>query len=199
VIRSTTLRAACVALLIALSACASKPERFYTLQSVAETTETPSAVSVSVGPVTIPAIVDTPAIVLTVGQSEVQLDDAAHWASPLQDSIAHVVAGDLSALLGTERVTLSSDTWTQALDYRVAIEVQRFESVPDEAATLDAVWTIRDSHGTVAREGRTTVREATQGGGIGELAAAHSRALARLSADIAAAIRSLGEPKSARR
>ena len=197
--RSTALGIAQVALLIALCACASKPERLYTLHSVADTTNTPIAVSVAVGPVAIPAIVDSPAIILSVGPSEVQADDVAHWASPLQDSIAHAVAGDLSALLGTERVTLSADTWSQAPDYRVAIEVERFESAPGEAATLDAVWTVRDSHDAVAREGRTTVREATRGGGIGELAAAHSRALAQLSADIAAAIRALGEPTSARR
>lgn len=188
-----------IALLVAIGACASKPERFYTLRPLAEKTQASLAVSVSVGPITIPAIVDTPAIVLSVGESEVQPDDAAHWASPLQDNIAHAVAGDLSALLGTDRVTLSSDTWSQTPDYRVAIEVERFESVPDEAATLEAVWAIRDSHGIAVREGRTNVTEATQGRGVGELAAAHSRALVRLSTDIAAAIRSLRESKSARR
>lgn len=198
-IRSTATWVTRVALLIALGACASKPERFYTLHSVAESSGTPLAVSVSVGPVAIPASVDNPAIVLTVGPSEVRVDDFDHWASPLQDSIAHAVAGDLSALLGSERITLGSDTWTQTPDYRVGIEVDRFDSAPDEAATLDAVWTIRDRDGGVAREGRTTVREATRGSGIGELASAHSRALARLSADIAAAIRALGKAKSARR
>jgi len=197
--RSTALWVTSVVLLMALGGCASKPERFYTLHSVAERTETPLAVSVSVGPIDIPAIVDNPAIILSVGPSQVEVDDLAHWASPLQDSIAHAVAGDLTALLGTERVTLSADTWTQTPDYRLAIEVERFDSTPGEAATLDAVWTIRDRHETVVREGRTTVREATQGSGIGALAAAHSRALARLSADVAAAIRSLGEPKSANR
>jgi uncharacterized protein len=188
---SRALWAAC-ALLAALGACASRPERFYTLRSVAEPTSTPLAVSVSVGPVALPSIVDTPAIILDVGPDEVEPDDAAHWASPLGDSIAHAVAGDLTALLGTRRVTLSTDTWSATPDYRVAIEVERFESVPGEAATLDAVWTIRNGHDSVAHEGRTTVREATQGSGIGALAAAHSRALARLSADIAAAIRKLG-------
>jgi len=195
--KSRALWVVSVALLTALGACASSPERFYTLHSVAETTEKPLAVSVSVGPVDIPAIVDNPAIILSIGPSEVEVDDSAHWASPLQDNIAHAVAGDLTALLGTQRVTLSADTWTQTPDYRVAIEVERFASAPGEAATLDALWAIRDRHGRVLREGRTTVREATQGSGIGALAAAHSQALARLSADVAAAIRALGEPKSA--
>lgn len=179
------------ALLIALVGCASKPERFYTLDSVAEETSAPISVSVSVGPVVIPAIVDNPAVILRVGPSEVEVDDFSRWASPLQDSIAHAVAGDLSALLGTKRVTLSADTWTQMPDYRVAIEVEQFDSAPNEAATLEAVWTIRDNHDAILREGHTKAREATQGSAIGELAAAHSRALAQLSADIAAAIRSV--------
>ena len=39
------------------------------------------------------------------------------------------------------------------------------------------------------RSGRTVAREAVQGEGFDALAAAHSRALAKMSADIAAAIR----------
>ena len=186
------LQAATVALLMALDGCASKPERFYTLDAAAESTAAPLNVSVSVGPVSIPAMVDTSAIMVSVAPSEVQPNDLAHWASPLRESIAQAVAGDLSALLGTARVSLAADAWTQRPDYRVAIEVDRFESVIGEAATLDALWLVRRND-TVLQEGRTTVREQTHGQDMGALAAAHSRALARLSEDIAGAIRSVNQ------
>jgi uncharacterized protein len=192
-IRYATLMAAAVVLSIALSACASQPAHFYTLNSAATLTAAPLAVSVSVGPVSIPAIVDNSTIMASVGASEIRPEDFARWAAPLRDGIAHAVAGDLAALLGTERVTLSADTWSQTPDYRVAIEVERFESAPGQAATLDAVWTVRGSEDHLVREGRTTVREETQGADMGALAAAHSRALVRLSADIAQAIRSLSQ------
>jgi len=185
---------AVAALLSALAACASKPARFYTLTPAADATSTPLAVSVSVGPISIPAIVDNSTIMVSVSQSEIHPDDFARWASPLRDNIAHAVAGDLSALLGSERVTLTADTWSQTPDYRVAIEVGRFESIPGEAASLDAFWTVRRTRDGVAREGRTTLREPTQGTDMSALASAHSRALARLSEDIARAIRSLNQP-----
>ena len=83
-----------------------------------------------------------------------------------------------------------------APDYRVTIDVQRFESVQGQAPTLEAVWTVRKTAGGETRSGRTVAREPVQGQGFDALAAAHSRALAKMSADIAAAIRAEAEQKS---
>jgi hypothetical protein len=73
--------------------------------------------------------------------------------------------------------------------YRVTIEVQRFDSVPGQEAALDAVWVVRRAKGGETRSGRTVAREPVQDASIDALAAAHSRALATLSGDVAAAIR----------
>jgi uncharacterized protein len=191
---ATVLVAVGIALPIALGGCASRPERFYTLNATSSPTDTPLSVSVSVGPVSIPAIVDTSTIMVSVGASEVRPDDFAVWASPLRDNIAHAVAEDLSALLGTDRVSLAAESWSGPPDYRVAIEVERFESAPGEAATFEALWIVRQGD-KVEREGRTNVREETRGADMSALAAAHSRAVARLSGDIAGAIRSLSSAR----
>jgi uncharacterized lipoprotein YmbA len=138
-------------------------------------------VSITVGPVTIPAVVDRPQIVVNTGPNQVRLEEFNRWAAPLQNNIARVVADNLVVMLGTPRVTLlSADA-----DYRAAIEVQSFQSAPGEAAILDAVWTVRRSKDGKAETGRTTVRETVQEKSYDALAAAHSRALARLSRDIA--------------
>jgi uncharacterized lipoprotein YmbA len=76
-------------------------------------------------------------------------------------------------------------------DYRAAIEVQRFESAPGEAAMLDAVWTVSRIKDGKSQTGRTTVREAASDKGYDALAAAHSRGLERLSREIADAVRAL--------
>jgi uncharacterized lipoprotein YmbA len=144
-----------------------------------------------VGPVSVPAVVDRPQIVVSAGPNQVRLDEFNRWASPLQNDIARVVAENLVALLGTARVILLAQTSSADADYRAAIEVQRFESAPGEAATLDAVWTVRRTKDGRSETGRTTVREAAQDKGYDALAAAHSRALARLSQDIAGAVRAL--------
>jgi uncharacterized lipoprotein YmbA len=77
----------------------------------------------------------------------------------------------------------------------VTIDVQRFDSVQGEAALVDAVWAVRATAGGKTRSGRTLAREALQGDGFEALAAAHSRALAKLSRDIAAAIRAAADSR----
>ena len=183
---------AAVALLVALAvACASPMSRFYTLSAANAPAATSSTLSIVVGPVSVPAVVDRPQIVVTTGPNQVRPEEFNRWASPLQNSIARVVAENLVAILGTPRVILSSQTLGGDADYRAAIEVQRFESAPGEAATLDAVWTVIRTKDGKSQTGRTTVREATSDKSYDALAAAHSRALARLSQDIADGVRSL--------
>ena len=167
------------------------PAHFYTLSALPAPAATPSNLSVSVGPVSVPAIVDRPQIVVTTGANQVALDDFNQWASPLQNNIARVVAENLSAMLGTPGVTLSSQSLGADAAYRAAIDVQRFESVPGESANFDAVWTVRRLQDGVSRTGRTSIREPPSEVGYAALAAAHSRAIARLSQDIANAVRAL--------
>ena len=107
----------------------------------------------------VPAVVDRPQIVVTMGPNQVRLEEFNRWAAPLQNNIARVVADNLVAMLGTPRVTLSPQTLSADADYRAAIEVQSFESAPGEAATLDAVWTVSRTKDGKSQTGRTTVRE----------------------------------------
>lgn len=190
-IRHVTTVAAAALVEVCLSSCSSQPARYYTLSPVSAETKTPLAISVSVGPVTIPEIDDSALIMLTVGPNEVRPNDFARWASPLRDNIGRAVADNLVALLGTPRVTLASDTSGAPADYRIAVDVERFDSVLGQAAVLDAVWTVRRTADGVVRLGRTTVREPTQGTDVSALAAAHSRAVEHLSAEVAEAIRNL--------
>jgi uncharacterized lipoprotein YmbA len=185
-------------LLVAVAAgCGgSAPSRFYTLDSTA-VSDGPSATvgSVMVGPVSIPASVDRSQFVVQVAPNRVQVEEFNRWASPLNDSIARAIAGDLVTQLGNPDVVAGT---LANLDptYRVTIDIQRFESVPGKTATIEAVWVVRKSTGGATRSGRTVASESVQGNGFDALAAAHSRALARVSGDIAAAIRSEASQKS---
>src|SRR5215471_5432549 len=159
-----------VLVLITLAGCSSSPaSRFYTLSAVAPPAGASSNVSVVVGPVSVPAEVDRPQIVITTGPNQVGLDEFNRWAAPLQNNISRVVVENLVAMLGTPRVTLFPQTASPDADYRAAIEVQRFESAPGDAATLDAVWTVIRSKDGKSQMGRTTVRDAVQEKNYGAL------------------------------
>jgi uncharacterized protein len=176
--------------------CASPPSHLYTLTSASATAagQAPINVSVMVGPVSIPAAVDVPQIVVSTGPNQLAHDEFNRRASPLQSNIAHVVAEDLVTMLGTPRVMLFQQALDTQPEYQVAIEVQSFESWPGEAATLNAIWTVREVKGKKTQTGRTSDREAITQKGYDALVAAHSRAIGRMSQDIADTIRMLDRP-----
>ncbi len=185
------LAASAVALLL-LGGCAATPApHFYTLTAAPGVPAAASELSVAVGPVTIPAVVDRPQIVVQTGPNEVRLDEFNRWAAPLANNIARVVAANLVVLLGTPRVVVAPPVLGTDTEYRVLIQVQRFESALGEAASLDAVWVISGPGDKKPHTGRTTVREPVPDKTFEALAAAHSKALNRLSGDIAAAVRTM--------
>jgi len=178
-----------IAVVATASGCASAPARFYTLDSMATAEAAPAArYAVLVGPVSVPASVDRPEFVVQVAPNRVDVDEFNRWAAPLNDGIARAVAGDLAVLLGTQDVAVAPlANFNPA--YRVTINVQQFDSIQGEAVLVDAVWAVSPTASGETRSGRTVAREAVQDKSYEALAAAHSRALAKVSGDIAAAIR----------
>jgi uncharacterized lipoprotein YmbA len=188
--RRTAYLMVSIALVAAVTAgCASAPARFYSLDSTATPDgAAPVNYPIMVGPVSVPAAVDRPEFVVQTAPNRVDVDEFNRWAAPLNDAVAQVVAGDLVKLLGTPDVA-SAPMANFAPAYRVTIDIQRFDSVPSQAALVEAVWTVHSTAGGETRSGRTVAREAVAGEGFDALAAAHSRALAKMSGDIAIAIR----------
>ena len=174
-----------------LGGCGSPASRFYTLVSDATLAQTPAAapVSIVVGPVTIPDVVDRPQIVTRVSVNEVKLNDFARWAEPLKTDIAGVIAANLRALLATDRVTVLGAGADSAAAWRIRVDVARFESEPPVAVAIDAMWTVQPPGKQAAITGRSAVREPVTNDGFDALVAAHNRALAVVSRDIAATIR----------
>jgi uncharacterized lipoprotein YmbA len=180
---------------LVLAGCASAPSRFYTLNSTAAGDGAPAVnYAVVVGPVTVPALVDRPQFTIQVATNRVEINEFNRWAAPLSDNIARVVAGDLAVLLGTPQVAAAplanfDPAW------RVSLNLQRFESVRGKSALIEAVWVVRRASGGAAQSGRTVASEPVAGNSFDALVAAHSRALAKVSGDIAAAIRAGADQK----
>ena len=180
---------------IIAAGCASAPSKFYTLNSTATAGGSPAVnCAIAVGPVTIPAAVDRPQFTVEVATNQVAVDEFNRWAEPLNENIARVVAADLATLLGTPRVA-AVPLANFNPDYQVAINIQRFESEPGKLVRIDALWVIRKSAGGVSLSGHTVAGEPVSGSDYDALAAAHSRALAKVSGDIAAAIRAEAEAR----
>jgi uncharacterized protein len=185
-----------LAAMLAAACGPSANARFYTLTSTAMADGAPAAgYAVAVGPVTVPGSVDQPQFVVQVAENRVAIQEFERWASPLDEGIARAVAGDLAVLLGTTQVATVPLPPGFAPAYQAAIDVQRFESKPGSGVLVDAVWVVRKSAGGDPRMGRTVASETAGGEDFDALAAAHSRALAQVSGDIAMAIRAAAATK----
>jgi uncharacterized protein len=179
-----------------VAGCISSPTRFYTLSS----TPVQSAVqqtnySVSVGPVSVPAVVDRPQIVVRTDPNQVAISEFDRWASPLKEDIARVIARNLIVLLGTMQITTFPQSTAADKSYRCVIDILSFDSELGKAASLDALWRVTSAKDGQVYQGRTTLTEPAQGGDFTAIAAAHSRTLGQLSADIAGTIKKMESEK----
>ncbi|AOX99989.1 membrane integrity-associated transporter subunit PqiC [Jeongeupia sp. USM3] len=188
-----TLLAAGVAALIA-TGCASAPkEYFYSLGSAA-LVDAPAlggsaSVPVAIAAVTIPEAVDRPQLV--VQQSgELRILDQRRWIQPLRSDLAAAIAEQLGRQLGAPVATPSQLAASEA-SYRVAVDIQRFDSVLGGSATLDALWRVTDAGGKAVKNGRFSASEAARDGGYDALVAAHGRLVTRLSQQIGAELKPL--------
>ena len=189
----------CIA--VVLAGCSSAPSRFYALNATAAGAGSPAGnYAVMVGPVFIPASVDRPQFTIQTAPNRIEIDEFNRWAAPLNDSIARVVSANLGTLLGTPLVATAPLPDFRA-SYRVTIRVERFESVrakddQNSEALVDALWVVRGPGEQHVISGHTLAREPAPGGSPDAFAIAHSRALAKLSVDIAGAIHAAAQQSS---
>jgi uncharacterized lipoprotein YmbA len=182
-------------LLAVLAGCGSVPrENLYTLDAVAvpERASTANSVpgfAVIVDAATVPELVDRPQFVVSVGESRVSILEQQRWAAPLKTQISRTVAMNLARLLGTTRVSTNPQAGGSDTDYRVTLDVQRFEARPGDAVVMEVLWSVRRGNAAEAKTGRSAVQEKIGPDGYDALVAAHNRALATISREIAAAIK----------
>lgn len=192
--------AAAVALVLATSQSAclfrARPDsfRYYTLATSTEpSVKSASGLTVGLGPVTLPGYLSRPSLVTRVDDTQVRYAEGDRWAEPLGKQFTRALSEDLSRALGGVRIMDYPWYPGAPVDVAVAVNVLAFEVDTTGTATLNAGWALRDpkSH-QVGYEGQSAIvepAEGTPGVAKGDAAvAALSRALARLSGELAVAI-----------
>ena len=186
-----------------LTGCGSSPrETYYTLSSAAAMNGAAPAsgeftYSIAVGPVTLPDAVDRPQLVLRAGPNEVTFEELHRWAGALKSEIPRIIAENLAADLNVKRVAAYPQRAGDNADYRVLVDIQRFDSTLGESVTIDALWTVKRVSDGALRTGHSNATESSSDGSYDAVVAAHSRALATVSREIAEAVRSIAATTSA--
>jgi uncharacterized lipoprotein YmbA len=168
-----------------------EPSKIFVLFSSIEATERQDSdpsrqISLGVGPVRLPAYLDRREIVMRVARSRFDLSENDRWAEPLDENLTHVLAQNLSVLLGSDRIIAYPWPFDLKPHYRVEIQVIRFESDSAGEAQLSARWAVIHETGKQApnlnesRLARPAKEKSTDGS-----VAALSETVADLSREIA--------------
>ncbi len=147
-------------------------------------------VRIGVGPVTIPSYLDRRNLVSRLGENELAFSDLHRWGESLGTGMARVVATNLALFVPARQVESYPWRTLPKIDYRVTMEIERFERGPDGNVNLDVRWFLGDGkNGRIRQASRSKFSIATGGGTHADTVAAMSEVAAQLSEEIAGAIR----------
>jgi len=174
------------------------PTQFYVLTALAadSTTSTSSATShlaIGLGPVKLPAYLDHPEVVTRVASNRLDLSSKDRWAEPLDESFRRILAINLGGLLGTNEILPFPWDLSTPVDYKIEVNVGRFERDASGGTQLLGDWVIRDGRSNRVLMSRQASFAENTGTGMEGAAAALSADLSDLSKQLADAVTELNE------
>jgi len=179
-----------------------KSTKFYVLHALdspeaERKADIPGAGVIGVGPVTLPQYLNRPQLMIRVSQNEYQVAPFAQWAEPLRDNFIGVLADNLSVLLETDKIAVFPWKTYTPIDYKVEVDVIRFDGEKGGDVRLHARWIIFGKDGkTLLRIRKSSFSAPADAGNYGAMVSAMSQTLADLSREIADSIKDLSQEKT---
>ncbi len=161
-------------------------------QAVHSEAATDHGAAIGVGPVELPKYLNRPQIVTHASRNELHLAEFDLWAEPLEGNFSRILVENLSSLLAPDRIAVYPWNEPVSTEYRVTVEVTRFDGEADGTTSLVARWSIVGKDGKEVLMSRKS--NFSQSAGAQDYEAtvsAMSRTVADLSRDIAAAIKTI--------
>ncbi|MFC7337253.1 membrane integrity-associated transporter subunit PqiC [Haloferula chungangensis] len=141
---------------------------------------------IGVGPVSIAAYLDRENLVFQESGNRLAVAESHRWAGDLEDNISSVLATNLGRQLKTGNVRTYPWADDGDLRYQISIDVRQLHGTADGDAFIEAAWRVYSlpDRRMIASKSWTGTEPMTVDG-YDELAAAESRLLSRLAAEIA--------------
>ncbi|WP_136806977.1 PqiC family protein [Desulfosediminicola flagellatus] len=186
-----------VVLALLISGCMNKsqPTRFYTLTSTVERQKllTESSASrnlpIGIGPIKLADYLNTSKIITRIDENKIGQAAFDQWSGSLKNNIINIMADNIGSLLNTEKVFIHPWRSFIPIDYQVIIEIIRFDGDLNNEVTLVARWLVlNDKDKSIIDNKRSSISETTDTPDYAGLVAAQSRALGKLSKEIAQSI-----------
>ncbi len=177
-----------------LSACASTPTNFYTLESQSRppavtTTASAKKLLIGIGPLTLPALLDRKGIVTRAENNSVQIAEFDQWAAPLQNNVIAVLSKNVATLQPNAIVRAYPWSVYGNVDYRVIIDITRFDTQLGKSANLEASWAImEEKNHTIISNGQTKLQQPLNDASYNSAAQGLSKLLSELSQQLSLAL-----------
>ena len=201
---------ALVVALVILAGCSSllapqpDPSKFFVLSATAPSTPPPASaagdLSIGLGPVRLPSYLSgRDEIATRAAPNQIEYSAADRWAEPVDTNFSRVLGKDISDSLANVQIVAYPWFRSTPIDYKIEINVERFERDQNGDSELSAHWTIRDGKSDQALLDRqSSIHHATQAKGAGASVAALSANVGDLCDQIVTALRGLQEERSHR-
>jgi len=177
-----------------LTACASTPTNFYTLEAqsrppVVTGTSSAKKTLIGIGPLTLPALLDRKGIVTRAENNTVQIAEFDQWAAPLQNNVIAVLSKNVAALQPDAIVRAYPWSVYGNVDYRVIIDITRFDTQLGKSANLEASWAImEEKNHTIVGNGQTKLQQPLNDPSYNSAAQGLSKLLSDLSQQLSMAL-----------
>jgi uncharacterized lipoprotein YmbA len=174
----------CIVIASLLASCTSTSPRFYTLVPLPERNSpgaTATGFRLTVDPVRIPAQVDRLELVTRLPDGGIAIADGDRWIAPVADELQSALSVELLRRLGG-----ADPNATKPASVSVRLNVERFESSPNQYALIEASWQLelKESRKNFQVVCRTRAYEQLKGG-YPEMVRGFQRAVALIADQIA--------------
>jgi uncharacterized protein len=140
------------------------------------------------GPIKVPGYLDTQNIVRSDANGSINYVRNAFWAESLSDSFGRALLYRTGARIGTGHVTQFPWYSSTRVDWKVPVDVLRFEATSDGRVVLVARWTVQRTKDGAVIAGAESVLEEPAGADPALIVDALSRCVDRLADAIAGAV-----------
>jgi hypothetical protein len=174
-----------------LASCLRTPStaRLYALSPIEHSkgvVKAPSGVTVALGPVLIPSMIDRPQLIVRSEENRIQVFEESRWAGSLKEDIIRVLVENLNILMIKEGISVFTDEFIVNPSLYVSVTINRFDGRLNDRVWLNAAWMIRESNSKIVPTVNiSSIEEPVGSPEIESLVSAKSRALALLGREIA--------------
>jgi uncharacterized lipoprotein YmbA len=191
VINKWALLLCCVLLLTGCIGHKSPEVAYYSLLSMEQLGEVQAIAShpelkLGIGPVTIPDSLRRSQVATRQHGNQYEFDEFNRWAGVLEKDVTEVMGDNLGILLGVEKIGFFPWLHYFSPNYRVVIDIQRFDGSLGGEAVLSVRWAIADGKGKeLLKGGKIVLRQSLEESTYAALVKAESQLVAELSKEIA--------------